>query len=119
MLVFVIFACLAGVALLSFYLFDCVVRYQHQHFHQDWLDSGSPIGFFWVPGDSKKLLGLLPSGSSARARAYYKWAVVRPAWVDRHVVARKHYRRFRIAVWGALFGMLIWGGVVLSRSFAG
>lgn len=66
--------------LISFFMFDRLVRLEYQRQRSDWIADGMPHGIFWVPAETVKLGGLLISGASSLAslRCWITWMFSTP-----------------------------------------
>ena len=92
----IVFVLLAGFPsflvslLVSFRLFDDLLRLQFSNAYRDWERYHRPSGYFWKPPGSRQL--------SLRERGYLwsQWYLYRPSWVDGSEECRKLYRRFRL-----------------------
>jgi hypothetical protein len=77
--------------LVSFRLFDELLRVQFSKAYEDWERCGRPSGYFWkAPGSHQFSL-------RGRGHLWSHWYLYRPSWVDTSEEARKLYRRFRLA----------------------
>jgi hypothetical protein len=82
----------AAALLVSFRLFDRLVRMEFSDRRGDWEQHGCPIGFFWVPHGTPVI-----SGSFARTALLSEWSHAAPRWIRDCAVASEVYRSFRRA----------------------
>ena len=113
--------------LVSFRLFDALLRVQFSKAYQDWERCDCPSGYFWKPPGSRQL------SLRERGHLWSYWYLYRPSWVDSSEESRKVYRRFRLVghlstlafalVFGAcclLLTVVLVGGVAfLAEHFVG
>ena len=85
------------VLIVSFRLFDRLLRIQFSDARSEWEQMGSPSGYFWSPPGSRKL--------SLRARGYLwsQWFYHAPPWVRGSEQASGLYARFKQVGWLATF----------------
>ena len=92
----IVFVLLAGFPtflvslLVSFRLFDDLLRFQFSNAHPDWERCDCPSGYFWKPPGSRQL------SLRERGHLWSHWYRYRPAWVDSSEESRKLYRCFRL-----------------------
>ena len=81
------------VLVVSFVVFDRLLRIQFSDAHSDWEREGCPSGYFWAPPSSRKL------SPRARGYLYSKWFYHAPPWVRGSQQAERLYARFKLMVW--------------------
>ena len=81
------------VLVVSFWVFDRLLRLQFSDAHSEWEREGCASGYFWAPPGSRKLS--LP----ARGYIYSQWFYHTPSWVRGSKQAQNLYARFRLLVW--------------------
>ena len=57
--------------------FDDLMRHYHTQLPEQWVASGSPIGFFWQPGEGITWA----EGTQARRRIFWTWMKQSPEWM--------------------------------------
>ena len=96
---------LAPVLLISFLLFDKLVRLEYESHRRHWDADGQPHGFFWVPPEVKKFGGWVIKGRSSIAsrRCALVWLFSTPDWVRQDPIAKRLLfgLRFFVGVWNA------------------
>jgi hypothetical protein len=91
--------------LIDFWLFDRLVRLEHQFHRREWEKDGKPIGFFWVPSESS-----VWSGAFARNRCSGAWSFRTPEWM------RKDERALRLLFWYRWLGRFWIVGIIALAS---
>jgi len=91
------------------WVFDCLVRWEHEHLPERWEQDGKPNGFFWHPKERK-----FWQGDSSKQHLCLIWFLSTPDWIPQIPECRRWLMLFRVAVLIASLGSL---GVafVLSR----
>ena len=79
-----IFILAASLVLVSFGLFDRILRFQVENFQSDWEKEGKPIGFFWIPEDSSFI-----SGSFQRSVRLLSWTFWSEPWMKNEPTVKK------------------------------
>src|SRR5258708_7295484 len=79
--------------LVSFVVFDRLLRIQVCEARPEWERDGCPSGYFWSPPGGRKM--------SLRARGYLlsQWFYRRPAWVGVATEAARLHGILRLATW--------------------
>src|ERR1700756_3383271 len=74
-----------GIVLLSFVLFTHLVRFLHDHYPDEWIRAGKPIGFFWRPAECRSwhLFDQWKSGFATNW-ASFAWVFRKPEWIKRN-----------------------------------
>ena len=103
--------------LFTFYLFDRVIKWEYINYKKCWIADGKPIGFFWVPKESKtKFLGI-PKLTSSNARSRYAlyWIFTTPEWTKGDSQATRLLFEFRLFALITVLCSLFWIGFVLFK----
>jgi hypothetical protein len=85
-----------------FWLFNCLVRLEHDRHPGEWVRDGSPIGLGYLPADAR-----LIRGSLARAAVAFKWIFRTPAWARQEEQAKWLLWKFRLAYAAFVYGVLM------------
>ncbi len=88
-------SCATGIvaSLVSFRLFDRLLRLEHDLHPTEWERDGAPVGYFWVPPGTS----VLPfSGSWRRGLVASKWTFRTPTWAAQDSNAKNLLIKFRI-----------------------
>jgi len=78
------------ILLVSFRLFDELLRVQFSNAYSEWQRCDHPSGYFWKPPGSRGM------SLKQRGNLWSYWYWYRPAWVDCSEDSGKLYRRFRL-----------------------
>jgi hypothetical protein len=84
--------CATGIVggLEAFWLFDRLLRLEHDRYPKEWARDGAPIGFFWVPPGARATKGSLIRGFVA-----LKWMFCTPIWAAQDFNAKHLLFQFR------------------------
>jgi hypothetical protein len=98
-LLIVLFGFGIGTLLFSFALFTRLVRVLHDHYPDEWLHAGKPVGFLWRPSEYRSwhLFDQLRSGFATNWVAF-AWIFQKPEWVKRNPDTERVFGRYRAAV---------------------
>lgn len=112
LLVFVGLICFATVWLLSFLIFDRLLRIQFSEAHSDWERQGCMSGYFWSPP------GCRETSTRERGDLLGKWLFDPPYWLKSRA---SFWRRLGLATMVVLFPLagisLLWGLPALVISY--
>lgn len=99
--------------LVTFFLFDRIVKHEFNHHYQQWIKDGYPIGFFWFPKtkDVSKL-NLFLLGSTSRSRYSLLWIVKPPYWAKTDIEIRKKIFIFRLSGTTCVLIWFLWVFVI-------
>ena len=81
-------ALISGVVAL--WLFDRLLRLEHERYPAEWARDGMPIGWLWRPAAARPIRGFF-----ARTLASATWLFRTPAWVGRDEDANRLLRDYR------------------------
>ena len=92
----------------SMWLFDCLVRWEHDHQREQWKTDGRPDGYFWQP--EKKYAW---SSDLAKKRLGLVWVFRTPDWIRNNPTTRRLLIRMRVIS----YVLISVGLVLLVREF--
>jgi hypothetical protein len=110
MIAVVIFLPFILFTLLTFYLFDRVVKFEYRNYRKYWIADGKPIGFFWVPEEARgEFLGLPKISSSfKRSRLSFRWIYTTPKWARGDAQAKKYLLQYKLTAVLPIAVPLVW-----------
>ena len=85
--------------------FDLLLKIMYERVKEQWLEKGSPAGFFWLPKDSDWLASWVP-----RQKLIMEFTFQRPKWVEASKEATKARRKFLI--WYGMTCLIIATGMI-------
>lgn len=113
MISLVVFSLFLASAIVTFCLFDSLVKIEFERHREHWILDGKPIGFFWQPkGSGDSFLSLLLGGSVARSRRSMEWLFLTPDWAMTDTDVRTRLRNYRVSGFTTVSLSLLWFGVV-------
>jgi hypothetical protein len=89
-----------GLLLVSFRLFDQLLRIQVSEARAEWEAFGRPSGYFWKP------IGSEPLTLREKGYIWTHWFWNRPLWVDSTAGSSRVYARFIIMAWLATLAFM-------------
>lgn len=93
----------------SFLCFDKLVKYQHDHHHQEWLKEGGTDGI-WIPSVQSFV------GSLARNLFMFTLLFSSRPWIETNADLRKTRRRYQISVAMYLLLFIAYSSAILYSS---
>jgi hypothetical protein len=90
------------------WLFDCLVRWEHEHYREQWERDGKPDGYFWRAEDCAARSW---SSDSAKKRLGFVWLFRTPSWIAERTECRRWLVQMRVLSGATSLGVL----GVLSR----
>lgn len=113
MISLVVFSLFLVLLIVTFCLFDKLVKIEFERHHEHWILDGKPIGFFWQPKQTgHSFLFLWVGGSVARSRRSMEWLFLTPDWAITDTEVRTKLRYFRVSGFTSICMGLLWFGVV-------
>lgn len=96
--------------LLTFYLFDRVVKFEYSNYRKYWIADGKPIGFFWVPEEARGEFLRLPKISSSFVRSRFAgyWIYTTPEWTKGDARATKVLLQYKLTAVLPIAALLVW-----------
>ena len=102
--------------IVTFCLFDSLVKIEFKRHRGHWILDGKPIGFFWQPKQTgESFSSLLLLGSVARSRRSLEWLFRTPEWAVAGEEEGTRLRNFRVSGYSAMGLGVLWIGVVFLR----
>ena len=99
---------------LSFHYFDCLVRYQHEHCHDDWIRDGKPTGIFWIRPNHVPFEGRLSRNSLMGALLFFN-----KQWIDSNADMRYARRKHRFFTLCTYLSYSIFLAIMIAYAYYG
>ena len=90
----------------NMWVFDLLVRWQHEHLREQWERDGKPHGIFWCAEESNGR-----SSEVAKERLYFSLIFKTPRWIAQSPECRRLLSYYRIACLTGIMGIL--GGLYM------
>jgi len=87
-------------AFMGMWYFDKIVKYEHDHFHEEWQQDGAPSGYFWIAEGQPPRVNT--AGGQLATRIIYKT----PSWIGNTQI-ESTLRSYRRIFWFFLASLVL------------